>query len=278
MNIKIFTKESIAGAIYLCKRCFGAHSGYKNNCRVLLYHSVGESDCRNDTMGLSVSEDVFYMQMKYLRDNKFFLMSLPELVDRIKNNVLFPDKSIAITFDDGYRSILTKAFPILKSFGFSATAFINVYFTEKRVAGDFYWERWDTLSWDEVAELHKDGLLIGSHALSHRRLGELSIKELEHEISISRDRIESRIKERIDAFSYPHGSFNKTVKDVLRRNKFTSSCASIQGCVSLKSDIFALRRTEITSFDNTSSKFQKKLLGCYDWLRCRGFNAQGQRN
>lgn len=271
--MKNYAKDIIANAAYLGKKCFGISSYLKNDCRILLYHSVGERDCRNDKMGLSVPEDIFYMQMKYLNDNGFVPVSLRELVDKIKNNATFLDKSIVITFDDGYRSALTKALPILRNFGFAATVFINVYFVEKKMRDDFYWQNWETLSWDDVTQLQKTGLLIGSHALSHRRLGELNVKELEYEISTSKDIIEGQIKERVDAFSYPHGSFNKAVKEVLRKNNFTSSCASIEGCVGLRPDILALRRTEITLFDDTCSKFEKKLLGCYDWLRYIRFNA-----
>jgi len=266
-------KYILADAACFSKKCFGALSIRRNTCRILLYHSVGERDYRNDKMGLSVPEDIFYMQMKYLKDEGFILISLRELVDKIRNNIMFSDKSVVITFDDGYRSALTKAMPILRSFGFAATVFINVYFVERKIRGNFYWQRWETLSWDDVMQLQKAGLLIGSHALSHRRLGEMDNKEMEYEILTSKDIIECRIKERVDAFSYPHGSFNKVAKKILRKNNFTSSCASIEGCVGSRPDIFALRRTEITSFDDTCSRFERKLLGCYDWLRYTKFNA-----
>ena len=274
MDIKRHIKQRIADVVYLSKKCFGVQSCLKKSCRILLYHSVGEHDCKNDKMGLSVPTDIFYMQMKYLKDNGFHVISLPELINKIKNNAVFPDKSIAITFDDGYRNVLTKALPIINNFSFHVTVFINVYFIEKKISSDFYWKRWDILNWEEVLELHRNGIHIGSHALSHRRLSDLNTQELEQEVFISREHIEGRIKDRVDTFSYPHGSFNRAVKDVLKKNNFTSSCTSIEGNIGLRPDIFALRRTEITSFDDTCSRFERKLLGCYDWKRYIKYNVK----
>lgn len=232
-----------------------------------MYHSIENANLAEDKMGLAVAPETFYMHMKYLKKNEFTIIALLELADRINNQLLLDEKSVVITFDDGYRSILTNALPILKEFGFSAALFVNIYFIERKWPKRLYCHDWETLSWDEVRKLYEEGMLIGSHAVSHKKLTEFNVKELKREIIASKELIEKNIQGKINTFSYPHGSFNEKVIEILKKSNYTCACSSIEGTNDSQSNLFALKRTEITSFDNTQYKFEKKMSGNYDWLR-----------
>ncbi len=237
-------------------------------CRILMYHSIEESNSRLDKLGLAVPPETFYAQMKYLKESGFNVISILELVDKIKNKLPLSTGSIAITFDDGYRSIFTNAYAALKEFGFAATLFINIDFIENRVKDGQCWSSWPALSWQEVDQLSgAGGLSIGSHALSHVRLGELGVQQARHQILESKRIIEDNIKEKVWAFSYPHGSFNGKIKRILQEGGFSCACSSVEGISNLSSDIFALKRTEITSGDGIIG-FKKKISGSHDWIGC----------
>jgi peptidoglycan/xylan/chitin deacetylase (PgdA/CDA1 family) len=72
-----------------------------------------------------------------------------------------PDKLVVLTFDDSSKSHFTIARPLLKKYGFGATFFITEGF-------DFRSNKRDYMTWEEIAQLHRDGFEIGNHTLDHK--------------------------------------------------------------------------------------------------------------
>ena len=266
MSIKRTIKYKISDLFYIYRKTVKEKILTNGQFRILLYHSIDSFDVSKDKMGMAVPVQSFYDQMEYLKENNFHVISLSELIDFFSSGSTIPHKTIAITFDDGFKSILTNALPILQEFGFSATLFLNINFLKKKVPKDYYCSDWPTLNWEGVKQLHESDVYIGSHALTHRKLTKVSDKNLHDEIVDSKGIIEQHIGENIIAFSYPHGAFNSRVKQVLKANNFRCACTSLDGTNRAHSDPYALCRTEITAFDNTLTKFEKKLLGCFDWV------------
>ena len=71
-----------------------------------------------------------------------------------------PDKVVVLTFDDASASHHAVARPLLKRLGFGATFFITEGFT-------FRTNKRDYLTWEQIAELHRDGFEIGNHTRDH---------------------------------------------------------------------------------------------------------------
>jgi peptidoglycan/xylan/chitin deacetylase (PgdA/CDA1 family) len=106
----------------------------------------------------SQSQREFEREMKYLYDQGYVTVSLNDLHEWRQGRKRLPEKSIVITFDDGDRSVLDIAFPILQKYGFRATLFIVTS------AVGTNWDRVRNLSWDEITLLHESGVFdIGSH-------------------------------------------------------------------------------------------------------------------
>jgi len=63
--------------------------------------------------------------MDYLASNDFQVWPLSQLIESLRNGNPLPDKVIAITFDDGYKSVYSNALPVMKKHGFPFTVFIN---------------------------------------------------------------------------------------------------------------------------------------------------------
>lgn len=90
---------------------------------ILTYHNIDYKE--NDyTRGLNVTTrpEVLKSHIKYLRKN-FNIISLEEGIRLLKTGRLRRN-SIAITFDDGYKSTLTRAYPILKKHDIPFTIFL----------------------------------------------------------------------------------------------------------------------------------------------------------
>ena len=74
-----------------------------------------------------------------------------------------PDKVVVLTFDDSSASHHAVARPLLKRLGFGATFFITEGFT-------FRTNKRDYMTWEQIAELHRDGFEIGNHTRDHLSL------------------------------------------------------------------------------------------------------------
>jgi Polysaccharide deacetylase len=87
------------------------------------------------------------------------------------------NKIVMINFDDGYKSQLIYAKPILDKYGFKASFFIVC----GKVATQPYW-----MNWRDIAQLNKDGMDIESHTMTHAHLNKLSTNALTYEIGGSK--------------------------------------------------------------------------------------------
>ncbi|ETI89772.1 MAG: Polysaccharide deacetylase family protein, partial [Clostridium butyricum DORA_1] len=74
------------------------------------YHSVDE----NAANEVTITPEKLKEQLDYINDNNYVTITMTELYDHIENNKPIPEKSIIITFDDGYMNNYTEAFPMLK--------------------------------------------------------------------------------------------------------------------------------------------------------------------
>ena len=62
----------------------------------------------------------FRAQMRYLKDNRYHVLTADELLAFVQHRRPLPPRSVLITIDDGYRSVYEIAYPILREFGFGA--------------------------------------------------------------------------------------------------------------------------------------------------------------
>lgn len=131
------------------------------------------------------------------------------------------DRRVAITFDDGYRSVAELAAPILERFAMPATVFVPTDYVER--AAPLAWpgtEHWlggahedelAPLSWGQLCQLQRRGWEIGSHTCSHPRLTTLDDEALADELARSRLACERRLDEPCRALAYPYGDCDARV-------------------------------------------------------------------
>jgi peptidoglycan/xylan/chitin deacetylase (PgdA/CDA1 family) len=113
-----------------------------------------------------------------------------------------PDKLVVLTFDDASKSHYTVARPLLLKHRFGATFFI----TE---GWDFATNKTDYMSWDEIAQLHKDGFEIGNHTRDHKGVTEKSIPDLPTQLGAINARCEAHGIPKTTSFAYPGNAFTK---------------------------------------------------------------------
>lgn len=86
-----------------------------------------------------------------------------------------PDKLVVLTFDDSKASHYTVVRPLLKKYGFGATFFITEGFTFRTNKADY-------MTWEQIAELHRDGFDIGNHTRDHMAASKENLPRLKEQI------------------------------------------------------------------------------------------------
>lgn len=134
---------------------------------VLSYHEISD---RQDALvpGYAVTPASFAQQMQWLKDSGYHFVSMDEvLADRSGMRPL-PDRAVLITFDDGYRSVYTSAYPVLESLHIPAVIALVGSWLASTDRVDFDGRsipREDLLSWQEIQEMTRSGLVeVASHS------------------------------------------------------------------------------------------------------------------
>lgn len=227
-----------------------------HHTRILMYHNI--SDDALDPW--AVLPQMFVAQMDWLAKHRYPVLSLSQVLndfDRGRAN----RKSIVLTFDDGYVDFLENAVPILKNHAFSAILFV----VAGETGGVSYWRppelRRPLLDWQALQEVVKLGHEVGSHGLYHRDLTQLTLKELETEVYISRQVIEQRLGVKVDAFAYPWGLYTPQVVDVVRKAGYRSAAIVSSGWENgPETDRFRLERKTMCRADSLAD-FERKVGG-----------------
>lgn len=106
----------------------------------------------------SLPVDMFEAHLEWLHENGYTTLSAHELVEVMRGEREAPEKAVAITFDDGERSILDYGLPLLEKYDMKATLFVVTEQVGKK------WEHLDMLSWAELSQLQSTGRVgIESH-------------------------------------------------------------------------------------------------------------------
>lgn len=144
-------------------------------------------------------------------------------------------RTLAVTFDDGYRSVVELGLPILEQLGVPATLFVPS--SQIATGAPMSWpgiDHWiatphrDELigaSWEEVARLADAGWEIGSHTQSHPHLTELDDASLGAELAVSREEIEARLGRPCQSIAYPYGDVDDRVESAADRAGYTTAAA-----------------------------------------------------
>lgn len=219
-------------------------SGYQT-VPVLTYHKLS----RNGTPdAMTVREADFEAQMRFLRENGYRVIPLDDLFEFLEFRRQIPARSVVITFDDGWRSVYDIAWPILKKYGYPATIFV---YTDLIVGSR------ETLSWEQVRELSRNGFDIEGHSKTHRYLGRRERKEsfrdyfdaVRREIVESSKIIRKHTGKEVKYLAYPYGDSNALVAAITFREGYRLA--------------FTVERESVPSFSNDYRVSRSMIFGTF---------------
>lgn len=240
--------------VFLAVLAFWCGISNKYVVPIVMYHHVGYSQKPDKN---TVSPEIFESQMTFLKKNKYRVISLEELVTAIKENRHFPQKSVVITFDDGYEDNYIHAFPILKKYGFSATIFVitDIIGTPGQ------------LTLGQMNEMLSSGMEMASHTQGHPYLPEQSSERQKKEIFGSKRVLQESLGIPVRHISYPSGGFNEQIKTFVKEAGYEGACTTNRGFARLNEDEYELKRIRLNNQDNKELFLWFKLSGYYNFFR-----------
>jgi len=122
-----------------------------------------------------------------------------------------PDKLVVLTFDDSAKSHYTIVRPILRKYKFSATFFITEGF-------DFRNNKLDYMTWEEIAELHRDGFEIGNHSRDHLGISDQNVPKLAEQLKAIADRCQEHNIPSPVTFAWPGNATSLNAFPILKEH------------------------------------------------------------
>ncbi|HEX7784669.1 MAG TPA: polysaccharide deacetylase family protein [Methylomirabilota bacterium] len=170
---------------------------------ILTYHNLAER--AKGRLVLAASS--FREQMQYLKTNGYRVVSLADFIEFTRLGRQLPQRSVVLTFDDGYRAFKDHAYPVLKELGFTATLFI---YTDWVGAGR------GALSWKDLRELSAEGFDVQAHTKTHadlrRAAGETEVqyaRRMQAELEQPQELFNKNLGRRSQVLAYPYGRWEE---------------------------------------------------------------------
>ncbi|OWV79645.1 glycosyl transferase [Rhizobium sp. R634] len=212
---------------------------------VLMYHRI--SDEGPDRLRrYRIAPDVFRQQMQFLRRQGYYTLTADGLAELLRAGKPIQGRPVVLTFDDAYLDFLANAFPILAENGFGADVFV----VTDKVGGRSDWdasygEPAALMSWNDIEELHRQGVRFGSHLASHRPASALDNSALLAEAALSRNMLENRLGAAVSSIALPYGSTDFRVPGILAEAGYEIGFTTRPAKAELFDNVLSLPRLEV---------------------------------
>jgi peptidoglycan/xylan/chitin deacetylase (PgdA/CDA1 family) len=207
---------------------------------ILTYHRIDRPAPREPAMErrLTVAPADFAAQMRWLAAHGYHGVTERQVYDAVAHGRELPPRPVLVTFDDGYRDVLTYAVPVLERLHFPATAFVITNRTGDGAGGPW-------LTWADLHRMERLGLDVGSHTVSHRNLTALPPAAARDELVRSRRALELHLGHPVQWFAYPFGGVDGPVAALTRQAGYVLAVTTRPGRVQDGSRPLELHRDEV---------------------------------
>ena len=172
---------------------------------VLGYHRIGPPPPGGWETWFFVPAETFEAQLRTLREEGWTPIDADLLLAGLEDPERLPERPALVTFDDGYRSLIDHALPVLERQEVPAVSFVPT----DHVGGPNAFDPWEPTEaicdWDDLRALERSGVVVESHAASHRSFSELSLHEQTDEARRSKAAIETELGKAARLLAYPFG-------------------------------------------------------------------------
>jgi peptidoglycan/xylan/chitin deacetylase (PgdA/CDA1 family) len=210
---------------------------------VLMYHRFGEGRFPSTNIGL----DQLKAHIAYLQAERFNVVPLAEVVAALDRRAPLPPRTVAITVDDAYASVVAHAWPLFKRAGFPFTVFVATAAVDQGQAG--------IMSWAQVRALAADGVTIGGHSHAHPHYPALSAEAVRADLAAMNARFMAELGAVPTVFAYPYGEAGRADMALVRDAGFAAAFGQNSGPVYPEAERFLLPRFALNEAYGAMDRF-----------------------
>ena len=207
---------------------------------VFIYHHFG--DARYPSANIRLEQ--FDAQLEYLDKNGYSIWPLSKIVQHLEEGRPLPEKTVALTMDDAYATLYTRAYPRLKGRGWPFTVFVNTEPVDRGFS--------NFMTWEQMREMQLHGAEFGNHSAAHDAMRcrsgeerEACRRRLVRGITEAQRRLQEELggqcNESPRLFAYPYGEYSGEGAALLRELGYVG-ITQTSGPVGANSDLRALPR------------------------------------
>ena len=240
----------IARSLASVTRVFSRTNQARAGTRVLMFHDVATAPSTGDIYSIPLPR--FRSGIELLHDWAMHQgVRFVPFSDR-------PTAGVALTFDDGFKSTLEVAAQTLVDHSIPFHVFLTKDFAMSNNSR--------YLNEKDIQKLLSLPLAsAGIHGTTHQRFNSLPISQVRDEVLGARAWLEDLIGRSVTTISYPHGSFNEAVINLLNEEQFTAAACSNVGTYLDLSQRLQIPRVDIWSLDRPRD-LVRKTHGAWDRL------------
>lgn len=251
MMLVDFFKETITFIFAIVYALFQSLKRERANRIVIFYHGVKKINVRQ-----------FKKQMMYLANHCKVVR--PSEINTVGDD--HKHMTVAITFDDGFMSVMENAVPVLQEYGLPAGIFVPVGNLNQKPNWELPEKSSDknevVMTKDHLRKLDNEGVEIFSHTVTHPRLSEIEDDRLQIEIKESKRILEEILGHDVIAISYPYGAHNAEVCNASREAGYKYGFTIVPDVLDYSQDNMRLSRFEVLAKDSLF-KFRLIISGAY---------------
>ena len=192
---------------------------------IVMYHSIVDSQRR--ASAYIIRPKTLEEDLAYLKEHGYSPTTVQELYQYVHGNGELPDKTVLITFDDGYFNNLSYAVPLLEQYGYNAVISVVGTFSDFETdTGEIQNNNYSYLTWPQIGELGKKSFIeLGNHSYNMHGDG-----EFRSAVYADVEKVQQMVRQRTGTypavFAYPYGRINDAAKNVIESMGFqaTLSC------------------------------------------------------
>lgn len=214
---------------------------------VLGYHDFSNTKSTTE-MRMKTAE--FCRQMQFIKDSNICVISMQDFLEWRFGTRCLPARCVLITIDDGWKSVYTDAYPVLKAYGYPFTLFVYVRYIGVQGA---------SMTQEQIKEMMQHGATIGSHSWNHlypskwKRYKQSSVQ---YATQLQKEFIDSRAKlqewfTNCSTYCYPGGYHTAPMRSTLKIADYKAAFTVIEKKVKCDVKPYQINRYMVFGVDTS---------------------------
>lgn len=226
---------------------------------ILMYHKVDELAPGTRRPGNYVAPLAFDEQMEALLAWGYRTITVQEwLAHRDRRTASLPEKPLIVTFDDGYTCFARNAWPVLRRRGMRVIVFV----VAGQIGGTNAWDADEPqeplLDAERILALQSEGVVFGSHSMTHQPLARIGRDRAWDELTRSRAVLADLLGSAPEVVAYPFSNQNRVVRELSARAGYRAAVRGKGRLNSRWTSAFGLRRIKV-EHDWTVADLERRL-------------------